>query len=141
MLIRSFRGGQATIAHYFYAISYYIIAVTGGGCFERTKISFIPFQGRIQRSAAITYPFEEQPNSTTHRSLRNSSTTQKVSKMRKKVKLLQCPSLKLRLNSLTQWQRFKKGAKLKKKSLLKTVQTKTLPCSQNCYQIRIQQHY
>lgn len=74
-------------------------------------------------------------------SLRNSSTTQKVSKMRKKVKLLQCPSLKLRLNSLTQWQRFKKGAKLKKKSLLKTVQTKTLPCSQNCYQIRIQQHY
>ena len=58
------RGGQATIAHYFYAISYYIIAVTGGGCFERTKISFIPFQGRIQRSAAITYPFEEQPNST-----------------------------------------------------------------------------
>ena len=61
LLIRSFRGGQATIAHYFYAISYYIIAVTGGGCFERTKISFIPFQGRIQRSAAITYPFEEQP--------------------------------------------------------------------------------
>lgn len=42
LLIRSFRGGQATIAHYFYAISYYIIAVTGGGCFERTKISFIP---------------------------------------------------------------------------------------------------
>ena len=40
LLIRSFRGGQATIAHYFYAISYYIIAVTGGGCFERTKISF-----------------------------------------------------------------------------------------------------
>ena len=37
LLIRSFRGGQATIAHYFYAISYYIIAVTGGGCFERTK--------------------------------------------------------------------------------------------------------
>lgn len=62
LLIRSFRGGQATIAHYFYAISYYIIAVTGGGCFERTKISFIPFQGRIQRSAAITYPFEEQPD-------------------------------------------------------------------------------
>lgn len=64
LLIRSFRGGQATIAHYFYAISYYIIAVTGGGCFERTEISFIPFQGRIQRSAAITYPFEEQPDST-----------------------------------------------------------------------------
>ena len=61
LLIRSFRGGQATIAHYFYAISYYIIAVTGGG---RTEISFIPFQGRIQRSAAITYPFEEQPDST-----------------------------------------------------------------------------
>ena len=64
LLIRSFRGGQATIAHYFYAISYYIIAVTGGGCFERTEISFIPFQGRIQRSVAITYPFEEQPDST-----------------------------------------------------------------------------
>ena len=64
LLIRSFRGGQATIAHYFYAISYYIIAVTGGGCFERTKISFIPFQGRIQRSVAITYPFEEQPDRT-----------------------------------------------------------------------------
>ena len=42
----------------------YIIAVTGGGCFERTEISFIPFQGRIQRSVAITYPFEEQPDST-----------------------------------------------------------------------------
>ena len=47
LLIRSFRGGQAAIAHYLYALSYYIIAVTGGGCFERTEISFIPFQGRI----------------------------------------------------------------------------------------------
>lgn len=79
LLIRSFRGGQATIAHYFYAISYYIIAVTGGGCFERTKISFIPFQGRIQRSAAITYPFEEQPNSTRQihgpRTLSNTNTS------------------------------------------------------------------
>ena len=55
LLIRSFRCGQAAIAHYLYAISYYIIAVTGGGCFERTEISFIPFQGRIQRSVAITY--------------------------------------------------------------------------------------
>jgi len=64
LLIRSFRCGQAAIAHYLYAISYYIIAVTGGGCFERTEISFIPFQGRIQRSVAITYPFEEQPDST-----------------------------------------------------------------------------
>ena len=61
LLIRSFRCGQAAIAHYLYAISYYIIAVTGGG---RTEISFIPFQGRIQRSVAITYPFEEQPDST-----------------------------------------------------------------------------
>ena len=52
------------IAHYLYALSYYIIAVTGGGCFERTEISFIPFQGRIQRSVAITYPFEEQPDIT-----------------------------------------------------------------------------
>ena len=41
LLIRSFRGGQETIAHYLYALSYYIIAVTGGG---RTEISFIPFQ-------------------------------------------------------------------------------------------------
>ena len=64
LLIRSFRGGQETIAHYLYALSYYIIAVTGSGCFERTEISFIPFQGRIQRSVAITYPFEEQPDST-----------------------------------------------------------------------------
>ena len=64
LLIRSFRGGQETIAHYLYALSYYTIAVTGGGCFERTEISFIPFQGRIQRSVAITYPFEEQPDST-----------------------------------------------------------------------------
>ena len=64
LLIRSFRGSQETIAHYLYALSYYIIAVTGGGCFERTEISFIPFQGRIQRSVAITYPFEEQPDST-----------------------------------------------------------------------------
>ena len=39
----------------------------------------------------------------------------KVSKMWRKEKLLQCPSLKLRLNFLTQWQRFKKRAKLKKK--------------------------
>ena len=36
LLIRSFRGGQTTIAHYLYALSYYIIEVTGGGCFERT---------------------------------------------------------------------------------------------------------
>ena len=64
LLIHSFRGGRAAIAHYLYALSYYIIAVTGGGCFERTEISFIPFQGRIQRSVAITYPFEEQPDST-----------------------------------------------------------------------------
>ena len=64
LLIRSFRGGQETIAHYLYALSYYIIAVTGGGCFERTEISSISFQGRMQRSVAITYPFEEQPDST-----------------------------------------------------------------------------
>ena len=64
LLICSFRGGQATIAHYLYVLTYYIIAVTGGGCFEKTEISFIPFQGRIQRSVAITYPFEEQPDST-----------------------------------------------------------------------------
>ena len=63
LLICSFRGVQVAIAHYLYALSYYIIAVTGGGCFERTEISFIPFQGRIQRSVAITYPFEEQPDS------------------------------------------------------------------------------
>lgn len=42
LLIRSFRCGQETIAHYLYALSYCIIAVTGGGCFERTEISFIP---------------------------------------------------------------------------------------------------
>ena len=64
LLICSFRGGQETIAHYLYALSYYIIAVTGGGCFERTEISSISFQGRIQRSVAITYPFKEQPDST-----------------------------------------------------------------------------
>ena len=64
LLICSFRGGQETIAHCLYVLSYYIIAVTGGGCFERTEISFIPFQGRIQRSVAITYPFKEQPDST-----------------------------------------------------------------------------
>lgn len=44
LLICSFRGGQETIAHCLYVLSYYIITVTGGGCFERTKISFIPFQ-------------------------------------------------------------------------------------------------
>ena len=44
LLIRSFSGGQAKIAHYLYALSYYIIAVTGGGCFERTEISFISFR-------------------------------------------------------------------------------------------------
>ena len=64
LLICSFRDGQATIAHRLYVLSYYIIAVTGCGCFEKTKISFISFQGRIQRSVAITYPFEEQPDST-----------------------------------------------------------------------------
>ena len=64
LLICLLRDGQATIAHYLYVLYYYIIAVTGGGCFERTEISFIPFQGRIQRSVAITYPFEEQPDST-----------------------------------------------------------------------------
>ena len=44
LLIRSFKGWQEKIAHYFYALSHYIIAVTGGGCFERTEISFISFQ-------------------------------------------------------------------------------------------------
>ena len=44
LLIRSFRGGQETIAHYLYALSYYIIVVSGGGCFERTEISFISFR-------------------------------------------------------------------------------------------------
>ena len=44
LLICSFRGGQATIAHYLYVLTYYIIAVTGGGCFERTEISFISFR-------------------------------------------------------------------------------------------------
>ena len=44
LLICSFRGVQVAIAHYLYAISYYIIAVTGGGCFERTEISFISFR-------------------------------------------------------------------------------------------------
>ena len=33
LLIRSFRGGQAAIAHYLYVLSYNIIAVTGGGFF------------------------------------------------------------------------------------------------------------
>ena len=60
LLIRSFRGGQAAIAHYLYVLSCYIIAVTGGGCFERTEISFIPFRWWIQESVAITYPFENQ---------------------------------------------------------------------------------
>ena len=64
LLIRSFRDGQATISHYLYALSYYIIAVTGGGCFERTEVSFIPFQWRIQQIDTITYPFEEQTDST-----------------------------------------------------------------------------
>ena len=44
LLIRSFKGWQEKIAHYFYALSHYIIAVTGGGCFGRTEISFIPFR-------------------------------------------------------------------------------------------------
>ena len=44
LLIRLFRGGQAAIAHYLFVLSYYIIAVTGGGCFERTEISFISFR-------------------------------------------------------------------------------------------------
>ena len=44
LLICSFRGVQVAIAHYLYALSYYIIAVTGGGCFERTEISFISFR-------------------------------------------------------------------------------------------------
>ena len=44
LLICSFRDGQETIAHYLYALSLYIIAVTGGGCFERTEISFISFR-------------------------------------------------------------------------------------------------
>ena len=44
LLIRSFRGGHTKITHYLYALSYNIIAVTGGGCFERTEISFISFR-------------------------------------------------------------------------------------------------
>ena len=53
----------------------------------------------------------------------------------------QCPILKLRLNFLTKWQRFKLKAKWKKKSLLRTVQMKILPCSQDCYQTRKKHHY
>lgn len=49
LLIRSFSDGQATIAHYLYALSYYIIAVTGGGCFERAEISFIPSNDEYSR--------------------------------------------------------------------------------------------
>ena len=37
LLICSFRDGQATIAHRLYVLSYYIIAVTGCGCFERIE--------------------------------------------------------------------------------------------------------
>ena len=44
LLICSFRSGQETIAHCLYVLYYYIITVTGGGCFERTEISFIPFR-------------------------------------------------------------------------------------------------
>ena len=40
----SSRGGQKTIAHCLYVLYYYIITVTGGGCFERTEISFISFR-------------------------------------------------------------------------------------------------
>ena len=35
LLIRSLRGGQATIAHYLYVLYYYIIAVTA--CKEKVK--------------------------------------------------------------------------------------------------------
>ena len=36
-------GGDSFASGLIYALSHYIIAVTGGGCFERTEISFIPF--------------------------------------------------------------------------------------------------
>ena len=44
LLICSFMIGHAEIANYLYPLSYNIIAVTGGGCFERTEISFIFFR-------------------------------------------------------------------------------------------------
>ena len=44
LLICSFMIGHAEIANYLYPLSYNIIAVTGGGCFERTEISFISFR-------------------------------------------------------------------------------------------------
>ena len=40
LLIRSFMIGHAEIANYLYPLSYNIIAVTGGGCFERTDLDF-----------------------------------------------------------------------------------------------------
>lgn len=44
LLICSFMISHAEIANYLYPLSYNIIAVTGGGCFERTEISFISFR-------------------------------------------------------------------------------------------------
>lgn len=60
LLIRSFRGGQATIAHYFYAISYYIIAVTGGGCFERTKISWVAQYANNKQTGYQSAPWTDK---------------------------------------------------------------------------------
>ena len=64
LLICSFRDGQATIAHYLYALSYYIITVTGGGCFERTEISFISFRSSLE---IANTPDFHCPHPKTHR--------------------------------------------------------------------------
>ena len=44
LLICSFSDDGVIFAHYSYALSYYIMAVTGGGCFERTEISFVSYR-------------------------------------------------------------------------------------------------
>ena len=50
LLICSFSDDGEVFAHYSYTLSCYIMAVTGGGCFERTEISFISFRLRVSRN-------------------------------------------------------------------------------------------
>ena len=64
LLICSFSDDGEVFAHYSYTLSCYIMAVTGGCCFERTEISFISFRWWIQTNYSVLCSLEEQPDCT-----------------------------------------------------------------------------
>lgn len=77
LLIRSFRGGQATIAHYFYAISYYIIAVKEYVCDNDWTIREItPSEGYLLDTTVHKVGAEPQLYTVEHNQTANDVTEQ-----------------------------------------------------------------